>query len=747
MKEKIPAPQSWLRAIVAISTELIRSRLWLGISPEVLSTFKIKKDFFAINIASSIDPASDDYVIQALNDLNLKHVRLAFSYDSFGSHAQRLLDRIIAEDYHVMLNILPPLHEAANLDNSVEKQKHWQDFVGKIFENYHDKIDIFEIGNTSNRKKWSGFNFITYLHAWNIARPIAEQYKITIAGPNISDFEPLFNIAYLDTMRELHSAPVIHTDNLFVERVIEPEAYDHRVLGKWASHFLKLNLIKKARIIDHIGKKLGSKKTFCTYTGWTVRRLSRRNKFPEQKQAEYLSRYLILAIASGSLDRTYWGPLICGRDGLIDCGSDNNTYPQIDNVAYYKELRGSVDNFRRRPAFFAYQYIISNLSNATLIQGFSGENGISHFIFITEDKHEIHVCWCRDNYAIPFTKLYSGELKDVKYSYLGTTPLDTAPPNFTETPLFIYFSSKPTIRPSLQQLKILPNLMIENIAAGVATEKTFHHFENNDWQGALMIDTKHSFDQACTEFIPEALDQAKELEVLRDSRNRIWNIPSTLGTLTVKLNRTTGFKRFSYHFQSSKAKRHWNNGTHMLLRGINTPQPIAFFERKEKSGTRNSYYVTEFLENAFSSRDVFNSINNGEEEYRGVKNSLLLKEIATFICKMHGVGILHRDLSSGNILLTYKDDEQKKPNKVEVYIIDIGRARILTTLTKRQRLIDLMRINYKLTWPGREEFMNYYHQIQGKELVYWRWAVRFYEWKQKSKRTMKKSIKKLKINR
>ncbi|MFK8066968.1 MAG: lipopolysaccharide kinase InaA family protein [Gammaproteobacteria bacterium] len=742
LKENISAPQSWLRAILAISTEIIRSRLWFGLSQEALSTLKVNKDFFAINITSSEDPASDDYVIEALNDLNLKHVRLAFSYESFGSHAQRLLDRVIAEDFRVMLNILPPLNEAKNLDSSVENQQRWKEFVNKVFENYHDKIDIFEIGNTTNRKKWSGFNLITYLTAWDIARPVADQYKLTIAGPNVSDFEPLYNIAYLDAMRRTHNPPKIHTDNLFVERVIEPEAFDHRVSGKYTSRFLKLNLVKKARILDQIGKKFGSTNTFCTYTGWTVRRLSRRNKLPEQKQAEYLTRYLILALASGALVRTYWGPLICGRDGLIDCGSDNNSYPEIDNVAYYKALRGSVENFRRRPAFFAFQNIISSLGNAELVQGFSGENGISHFIFITEDKKEVHVCWCRDNFATPFTDLYPDELQNVEYSHLGITPLNSKPHNIIETPLFIYFSSEKTIRPDLEQLKEIPSLMIKNIVAGVANKKTFHHFENNDWQGALMVDNKHTFDQACAEFIPEALEQAEELKILRDSRNRIWNIPSSLGTLSVKLNRTTGFKRYSYRFQCSKAKRHWNNGTHMLLRGINTPQPIAFFERKEECGVRDSYYVTEFLENAFSSREIFTCINNGEDEYRKINSALLLKEVATFVCKMHNKGILHRDLSSGNILLTCNDEND--PKKVTLFLIDIGRARILTTLSKRQRLIDLMRINYKLTWPGREEFMNYYHQALGKELKYWRYAVRFYEWKQKSKRAMKRGIKKLK---
>ncbi len=103
---------------------------------------------------------------------------------------------------------------------------------------------------------------------------------------------------------------------------------------------------------------------------------------------------------------------------------------------------------------------------------------------------------------------------------------------------------------------------------------------------------------------------------------------------------------------------------------------------------------------------------------------------------MHNMGILHRDLSSGNILLVINNDE------VKPYFIDIGRARILKKLTTRQRLMDLMRICFKLSWSDRQQLINFYNAHLGSEVAsWWRWAVRYYIFKQRSKRFIKGKFK------
>lgn len=733
MKENINSRQTWIRMLSEIISGLFRSRLWIGMSSEASSNVDISDAFFGINIATSDNPACDDYVVKNLKELGIKHVRMNFSYESFGGHGERLLERVLNEGFEVLLNVFPPIEGAANLTVNDNAAQHWQDFVEKVFAQYHQQVLAFEIGNTSNRQRWSGFSPISYLRAWQIASPLAEKYDIKLAGPNVSDFEPVYNMAFLSEMKRLHKVPAIHTDNLFVERVIEPEAYDHRVFGKAATKLLKLNLTKKARIIDSIGKQLGTLHTFCTYNCWTVKRLSRKTTDPEQKQADYLTRYLVIAAASGALDKVYWGALICNRDGMIDCGSE--TYPDYENVTYYRQVRGDVANFRNRPSFYAYKFVIQQLSNTRCVQGVSADNGINHFIF--EGDKEMHVVWCKDGYALPITSIYAEKLESVSVFDVLGKQLAKLPDYVTEQPIFIQFAAnQDLVRPAATKVKSLVDLNKQNIAFSAQAPQRFEQFSNADWTGAMMFDDTLSFDDVTKQVLPEQLEQVTPEKVFRDSRNKVWNVKTKLGTLTVKLNRAKGLKKLSYRFMESKGKRHWNNAVNMLRLGVSTPQPVAYFERHYNSGIEQNYYITEFLEGAFSARDVFTSINNGEADFNGIAHDHLLKVIAEFTCDMHNHGVLHRDLSSGNLLLV-QEEEGIKP-----YLIDIGRARVKNHIKRRTRLIDIMRICYKLPWAGREQMMAYYIDYLGRELPRWRLAVHYYIFKQQSKRFIKGNIKK-----
>jgi len=730
MKINIQRLMFFIRIRFSVVIESLKSCLWYDISSDFNGVVNIHDDFFGINIATSEDAECDDYVIEQLHELGIKHVRMHFSYDSVSSYGERLLNRVLSEDIDVLLTLLPPRNDARVLLDDKAALDDWREFVSGVFERYHDTVSIFEIGNASNRKKWSGYQLDSFLLAWREAYSLARTDYSSLAGPNVSDFEPLYNIAFLKTVKKLGRVPKIHTDNLFVERVVEPEAFDHRVLGLSAGKWLKLNLIKKARILDAIGKKFGCEQTFATYQCWTIKRLSRWSDKPEKKQADYLSRYLILAAASNALNRVYWGPLICGRDGLIDDGSDMSGYPEIDNVSYYKCVRGEVTQFQLRPAFFALKFVRTILSNTSCIQGTNGLNGVSHFVFTHQGGNETHVAWCRDGVSVASLDIYPNALsKKAKYYNNCGEELGEMPANIDEQPLFICFPVGESIcRPDKHGIESLNSL--ESL---ISRDNSIHSFSNNDWQGSLMVASTSTLSETSASLLPEVINQVPELKVLRDKRNKIWNIDSDFGRLTIKLNRSSGVRKIGYYFKSSKAKRHWDNAVTMLTRGVNTPVPYAYFDRHNNSGIEDSYYITEFIEDAFSARDVFASINKNEGTYRGVAHSILLEKLAQFICNLHDNAIIHRDLSSGNILFTCDDAMH-----LQLYFIDIGRAKVVSELSARQRLIDLMRICYKLSWPAREEFMGYYNRHLGyKVSAFWRCAVRYFIFKQQSKRFIK----------
>ncbi|MFQ3324548.1 MAG: hypothetical protein ACI90U_002377 [Pseudomonadales bacterium] len=738
MKPTISPLLIWPCAIVDTLYELGRSRFWLNINHQAHTQAPLSVDdnFFGINIATSEAPQVDDYVIKCLQDLGIQHVRLYYSYDSINQHGQRLLERVLTEGFTVMLNLLPSFEQAQQMEKSAEACQRWHDFVKNTLAKYHDCIAVLEIGNTPNRGKWSGFEPAGFLQAWKIAAPIAQQYDIKIAGPNVSDFEPLYNILFLKAMKRLHSAPHIHTDNLFVERVIEPEAYDHRAMGRLLTKTLKLNLIKKARIIDQIGRQQGCEQTFSTYKMWTIKRLARRSADPEQIQANFLARYMVLAIASGALNRVYWGPLICHRDGIIDCG--DTSYPSIDNTSYYKSVRGNLADFRKRPGFAAFKNIIQLLTNSQYVQGISADNGISHYIFVTAEEQELHITWARNGHTLPLSAIYSEQPRPQSYLTVTGDELTEQPQNISESPLFLLFATtKDIVRPSLAAINVMPPLQAMNTAIAALPHNNISPIYTPDWRGVVSIKPSSTLAATQTELLPEAIADTPEQGVMRDKRNRIWNIDTTChGRVTVKLNRTEGGKRISYRFLDSKGKRHWQNATAMLQRGISTPEPIAYFERHTNSGVENNYYLAAFIENAFSARQIFSSSNANEETCQGANTEELLKALAQFICRMHNSGILHCDLSAGNILITVTD------NNIQSYLIDIGRARVIDQLSTRQRLIDAMRICYKLNWQNRERFINYYNELSTQgELKHWRLAVRYYEFKQGFKKTIKAKLK------
>lgn len=714
---------------------------WLKLSHEISTKHRIGDDFIGVNIAASSDPACDEYIIERLQELDIKHVRLAFTYCSLGGDAQRLLEKLLDSGFEVLLTIFPSKDQAAIIHQDQAAQQQWQNFVTDVLSEYSSKIAALEIGNTPNRGKWSGYAYQGYVTAAEIAYKLAEKFSVTLAGPNISDFEPLYNMGFLQFLQRLRSVPRIHTDNLFVERVVQPELYDHRVLGNWAKTRLKLNLIKKARIIAHIGRYFGCVKTYCSYNCWTRKRLARWNADPEQKHTDYLIRYLTLTAAGGALDRVYWGPLICHRDGLIDCGDE--IYPEIDQVTFYRTVRGDIDQFRVTKAFAAFQNIAGILKNVECVQGVSADNGINHFVFINAQGDETHLAWCLDRGSVALSSIYrEAGLAEAEFLNSRGQRLDATPKTISEEPLIIRWSknSNPE-RPDISSLRSLKHIAANNIIHRAMPNADSIEVETSQWRGAALVPRGLPGD-GVEQYLPESLVQMEEVALLRDKRNRIWNVKvddNSDELLTVKLNRAHGVKKFSYRFLDSKGRRHWNNATEMLRRGVNTPQPVAFFERNKNSGIEDNYYLARFIPDTFSCRNLFEAFKAGEAEFRGLDKAGYFEKIAGFVANMHNMNIIHRDLSSGNLIMTKIDDQ------LCMYLIDIGRARV-GGQNKRihpwHRLTDLKRICYKLDWDDREHFISAYNrQLKHALPSIWRISLYSYDLKLRLKKLLKGKLK------
>jgi hypothetical protein len=343
------------------SINLLSQSRWL--LPQASSSRELSPDFFGINVASSANPATDVYIIQQLKALGIAHVRLDLRLGDHGQFQERFARTLLDQDFKVLIRLLQKPQDAAQMHESGDVRQRWRGFLESAKTMQHKNLQGFEIGAVPNRKKWSGYRHRDYLAAWKIASEVFDA-DTALIGPGVSDFEPLHSIALLSEMETIRP-PFAHGTNLFVERTRSPEPYDHRVLGKYLAPKLKLNLIKKARVMRLLSQQAGVAQTWCTHTCWNAQRVARWAPAAEVEplRAAYLIRYLVLAAASGSLERVYWGPLIGYPDGIIN-DDPKRIAQRIERVAGYHEISSRVEDFDIQDSFLALRFLIQKIAGA-----------------------------------------------------------------------------------------------------------------------------------------------------------------------------------------------------------------------------------------------------------------------------------------------------------------------------------------------------------------------------------------------
>ena len=340
-----------------------RGRWHRSTSPLPRKAAQVPADFFGLCVANAPESACDDYVIARLNELGIRHARLDFTYGDRDAFTERFLARLLTDRFRVCLHLVQPQEEARTMLHHPEAAERWRAFISDMLDRYGSRVELIEIGTTCNRRKWSGYSPAAFFAAWQIAWEEARGRNLKIAGPNVTDFEPAYNAGWLGEFRRSGMLPGVHTDNLFVERATEPEAFDHKIAGKRLARLFRFNLVRKAQLLQDIGAWAGVPTLMCTHVTWSLRRIDRFLEDVEEKQADYLGRYACLAAASGALARVYWGPLIGQREGLID--DDTSEYPELPHVTYYEQARGEIKDYRLRPAFRTFQTVNRLLAGAT----------------------------------------------------------------------------------------------------------------------------------------------------------------------------------------------------------------------------------------------------------------------------------------------------------------------------------------------------------------------------------------------
>lgn len=717
---------------------MVRANLAFFLSPKTRGGWhhfprrsgSVPVDFFGVCVASSEDPACDDYVIARLRELGLRCVRVDYGYASPGGFVERFAQRLLTEGFQVALHLVAPRREVESLE-TMEGQERWRRFLRDTLGRFGERAEFFEIGSTVNRRRWSGFTVPLFLRAWDIAWEEAQSRKVLLAGPNVTDFEPFYNLPILHALRRRERPPAIHTDNLFVERATEPEAFDHKILGHTLAPLLKYNAVKKASLLGAIGRWAGVARTFSMHVSWSLRRIRRVLEAAEEQQADYVTRYCALMAASGGVRRVYWGPLIGQREGLIDDGT--TFFPDVFHVTFYGRANGKVSDYRTRPAFHAFQTVIRLLSGTTFTRKIPTATTLEILEFQSA-THFLHVVWCRNGHCAAASDCYTpGTLAEAEVLDRDGKRLGSAPGLFTQRPTYLRWNCTTVVR-------MMPSPgTLAGVRLSSSAEVDYAPVSGTEWRGLALTRVGERAIPADAllpgRFAPMDSDTA---EVLRNKRNRVWSAPAPGEAgqkLVVKHFRPmTGLRGWLQGFKPNKALRSWNGAHELLRRGIPTPRPVAWLEHPAQPCRRESYYLCESFAGAASARQAFYAFNRGETEFLGFPAEEWYRAIANLLVKMHGRGVFFRDLSAGNLLLRRQEN-----GGVEFALIDTGRARFgRRGLALRPRLADLMRLCHPLSWNGRDRFLRIYGEAAGLRFAGWmRLAFHYYDWKHRLKKRVR----------
>jgi len=159
--------------------------------------------------------------------------------------------------------------------------------------------------------------------------------------------------------------------------------------------------------------------------------------------------------------------------------------------------------------------------------------------------------------------------------------------------------------------------------------------------------------------------------------------------VVVKQFRNQGRKRrVERRWKGSKAWRSWRVSLALQEADIATPEPLMWIESRHAEGP--SFFVSRRLHDVLEARFYFRALEAGreEEEYPQMEAGTVVEQIGRSIRRLHDAGIWHRDLSIGNVLFVAAEEG----GPLEVYFIDLNRARIKRRLTTSQRTRDLSRL-------------------------------------------------------
>jgi hypothetical protein len=250
---------------------------------------------------------------------------------------------LTSKNIKVMVALLQDRHAVIN-------SSHWHNFLQVVIPQLHDDVEWIEVGHAVNRVKWGVWTPKEYSDLFAISDAYKKEYpKLRLIGPAIIDFEWFRVIDFVKALPKKMKLFAL-SQHLYVDRRGAPENFQGKfstlekcAMGKALASTLKQTEdrfiisefnwpLRNTGIYSPIGSPYTTPEWFVENPGVT-----------EHEYAQYLIRYLTIAITSGFVTQAFCWRLSAHGYGLVD----------------------DLDSFRCRPAFYSLKFFIALLADAT----------------------------------------------------------------------------------------------------------------------------------------------------------------------------------------------------------------------------------------------------------------------------------------------------------------------------------------------------------------------------------------------
>lgn len=220
----------------------------------------------------------------------------------------------------------------------------------------------------------------------------------------------------------------------------------------------------------------------------------------------------------------------------------------------------------------------------------------------------------------------------------------------------------------------------------------------------------------------------KEGTTIYKIRNEIKIIEIDRLRLCVKsFGRPNIINKFVYAWlRKSKAQRSFINSEKLLKLGIETPEPIAWLEFRDRFGfITHSYYISLYQEHAFTFEGVFGKDLAATEE--------IIRDFAHYAWEqLHLKGVEHLDLGQGNILV------RPHAERWHFSLVDTNRMRFNRKKLRRRGFANLRRLGGS---PIEMSMLaNYYAEAKNKNPFWGIIQLSFYKLRFQTLRSLRKAI-------